>query len=191
MQTKPHAAGQRRGTGSAGQQHRTGMTATRSLRPFSVAMRGTALGQRRGAGAAAGRAAPLQVQCRDFPKPDFESESTFQEMAAHSARIKDAPRPARPLTVAIAGAGLAGLSTAKYLVDAGHKPILLETRDVLGGKVRSALDLASNSSSWHALSSGMGPRCHAGLCRPAGGAGLPPSCPVLSASQPAPGLATL
>lgn len=32
-------------------------------------------------------------------------------------------------------AGLAGLSTAKYLADAGHKPILLESRDVLGGKV--------------------------------------------------------
>lgn len=31
--------------------------------------------------------------------------------------------------------GLAGLSTAKYLADAGHKPILLEARDVLGGKV--------------------------------------------------------
>lgn len=31
--------------------------------------------------------------------------------------------------------GLAGLSTAKYLADAGHKPVLLEARDVLGGKV--------------------------------------------------------
>jgi uncharacterized protein with NAD-binding domain and iron-sulfur cluster len=34
-------------------------------------------------------------------------------------------------------AGLAGLCTAKYLADAGHKPILLEARDVLGGKVIS------------------------------------------------------
>jgi uncharacterized protein with NAD-binding domain and iron-sulfur cluster len=34
-------------------------------------------------------------------------------------------------------AGLAGLCTAKYLADAGHKPILLEARDVLGGKVVS------------------------------------------------------
>lgn len=31
--------------------------------------------------------------------------------------------------------GLAGLSTAKYLADAGHKPVVLEARDVLGGKV--------------------------------------------------------
>ena len=27
------------------------------------------------------------------------------------------------------------LSTAKYLADAGHKPLLLEARDILGGKV--------------------------------------------------------
>ncbi|KAK7847305.1 15-cis-phytoene desaturase [Quercus suber] len=37
-------------------------------------------------------------------------------------------------------AGLAGLSTAKYLADAGHKPILLESRDVLGGKVAAWKD---------------------------------------------------
>lgn len=35
--------------------------------------------------------------------------------------------------------GLAGLSTAKYLADAGHKPVLLEARDVLGGKVSTLL----------------------------------------------------
>ena len=37
-------------------------------------------------------------------------------------------------------AGLAGLSTAKYLADAGHEPILLEARDVLGGKVAAWKD---------------------------------------------------
>ena len=37
-------------------------------------------------------------------------------------------------------AGLAGLSTAKYLSDAGHEPILLEARDVLGGKVAAWKD---------------------------------------------------
>jgi uncharacterized protein with NAD-binding domain and iron-sulfur cluster len=30
---------------------------------------------------------------------------------------------------------LVGHFTAKYLADAGHAPILLEARDVLGGKV--------------------------------------------------------
>ena len=44
------------------------------------------------------------------------------------------------MRVAIAGAGLAGLSCAKYLVDNGHIPIVLESRDVLGGKVAAWKD---------------------------------------------------
>ena len=42
--------------------------------------------------------------------------------------------------VAIAGAGLAGLSCAKYLADAGHTPVVYEARDVLGGKVAAWQD---------------------------------------------------
>lgn len=83
------------------------------------------------------RLSAVRVQAADFPKPPFENEAPFQEMAAISAACKNAPRPKHPLTVVIAGAGLAGLATAKYLVDAGHKPIVLESRDVLGGKVKS------------------------------------------------------
>ncbi len=44
------------------------------------------------------------------------------------------------MRVAIAGAGLAGLSCAKYLTDMGHTPIVLERRDVLGGKVAAWKD---------------------------------------------------
>ena len=44
------------------------------------------------------------------------------------------------MRIAIAGAGLAGLSCAKYLSDAGHTPIVLEARDVLGGKVAAWKD---------------------------------------------------
>ncbi|MEB3331163.1 MAG: 15-cis-phytoene desaturase [Synechococcaceae cyanobacterium] len=44
------------------------------------------------------------------------------------------------MRVAIAGAGLAGLSCAKYLCDAGHTPVLYEARDVLGGKVAAWQD---------------------------------------------------
>ena len=44
------------------------------------------------------------------------------------------------MRVAIAGAGLAGLSCAKYLSDAGHTPIVVEARDVLGGKVAAWQD---------------------------------------------------
>ena len=44
------------------------------------------------------------------------------------------------MRVAIAGAGLAGLSCAKYLTDLGHTPIVLERRDVVGGKVAAWKD---------------------------------------------------
>jgi 15-cis-phytoene desaturase len=44
------------------------------------------------------------------------------------------------MRVAIAGAGLAGLTCAKYLVDAGHTPVVLESRDVLGGLVAAWKD---------------------------------------------------
>lgn len=44
------------------------------------------------------------------------------------------------MRVAIAGAGLAGLSCAKYLTDMGYTPIVLERRDVLGGKVAAWKD---------------------------------------------------
>lgn len=51
------------------------------------------------------------------------------------------PRSRSPgQTVAIAGAGLAGLACAKYLADAGHRPLVLESRDVLGGKVAAWRD---------------------------------------------------
>ena len=41
---------------------------------------------------------------------------------------------------AIMGGGLAGLSCAKYLVDAGHEPLVLERGGVLGGKVSAWQD---------------------------------------------------
>ncbi|MGD1904568.1 MAG: 15-cis-phytoene desaturase [Leptolyngbyaceae cyanobacterium] len=44
------------------------------------------------------------------------------------------------MRVAIAGAGLAGLACAKYLVDAGHVPVVFESRDVLGGLVAAWKD---------------------------------------------------
>ncbi|MFM6098316.1 MAG: 15-cis-phytoene desaturase [Dolichospermum sp.] len=43
-------------------------------------------------------------------------------------------------SVAIAGGGLAGLSCAKYLTDQGYTPIVLERRDVIGGKVAAWKD---------------------------------------------------
>ncbi|KAG6731009.1 15-cis-phytoene desaturase, chloroplastic/chromoplastic [Carya illinoinensis] len=83
---------------------------------------------------------PLQVVCVDFPRPELDNTVNFLEAAYLSSSFRTSPRPTKPLTVVIAGAGLAGLSTAKYLADAGHKPVLLEARDVLGGKVAAWKD---------------------------------------------------
>eukprot|EP00775_Hariotina_reticulata_P010931 gene10931-11085_t len=91
------------------------------------------------AGPRAGRRA-VQVLARDYPRPAFETAGTFQEAQALSQKLRDAPRPEKPLKIVIIGAGLAGLSTAKYLSDAGHIPIVLEGRDVLGGKVAAWKD---------------------------------------------------
>nr|WET17634.1 phytoene desaturase [Allium cepa] len=84
--------------------------------------------------------APLQVICKDCPRPELESAINFLEAANMSASFRGSPRSQKKLKVVIAGAGLAGLSTAKYLADAGHTPILLEARDVLGGKVAAWKD---------------------------------------------------
>ena len=46
----------------------------------------------------------------------------------------------RKKSVAIIGGGLSGLACAKYLCDAGHEVLLLEARDVLGGKVSAWQD---------------------------------------------------
>lgn len=83
---------------------------------------------------------PLQVVCKDFPRPQMENTVNFMEAALLSNSFLNSPRPTKPLKVVIVGAGLAGLSTAKYLADAGHKPLLLESRDVLGGKVAAWKD---------------------------------------------------
>lgn len=93
-----------------------------------VAQRSIVARSQRGRGA-------LRVECRDYPRPDFSESETYQEAVALSKKLRNAPRPAQPKRVVIAGGGLAGLSTAKYLSDAGHIPIVLEGRDVLGGKV--------------------------------------------------------
>ncbi|XP_010937221.1 15-cis-phytoene desaturase, chloroplastic/chromoplastic isoform X1 [Elaeis guineensis] len=86
------------------------------------------------------KVSPLQVVCMDYPRPELENTVNFLEAAQLSSFFRNCARPSKGLEVVIAGAGLAGLSTAKYLADAGHKPILLEARDVLGGKVAAWKD---------------------------------------------------
>ncbi|KAL9397644.1 hypothetical protein Peur_011897 [Populus x canadensis] len=83
----------------------------------------------------------LRVVCVDYPRPDLDNSVNFLEAALLSSSFRSSLRPSKPLKVVIASAGLAGLSTAKYLADASHKPILLEARDVISGKIYLIIDL--------------------------------------------------
>jgi 15-cis-phytoene desaturase len=72
--------------------------------------------------------------------PDFTNVDTHKKVRADVQYLKDLPRPADPKKVVVIGGGLAGLSTAKHLVDAGHLPIVIEARDLLGGKIAAWKD---------------------------------------------------
>lgn len=77
---------------------------------------------------------------RDYPKPNIENTENYREAAKLSQKFKDLKSQCKPKTVAIIGGGLSGLACARYLVDAGHKPVVYEARDVLGGKVAAWKD---------------------------------------------------
>jgi len=81
----------------------------------------------------------MQAECKstDYSRPALEEEAGVQEAQRLSERIASYKRPANPMRVAVIGGGLAGLSTAKYLADAGHTPIVYEAESTLGGKVLS------------------------------------------------------
>lgn len=84
------------------------------------------------------RSGPL---CMSIPRPDLDKTSApFREALQNVQSLKDLPRPTTPKKVIVMGGGLAGLSTAKHLVDCGHEPILLEARSLLGGKVAAWRD---------------------------------------------------
>ena len=42
---------------------------------------------------------------KDYPKPEFETAGPYLEAAALGAKLREAPRPERPLRVVIAGSG--------------------------------------------------------------------------------------
>jgi 15-cis-phytoene desaturase len=73
-------------------------------------------------------------------RPHFEDEPTHLEARRNVDELKRLPRTRKPKKVIVMGGGLAGLSTAKHLVDAGHIPVVLEARDLLGGKVAAWRD---------------------------------------------------
>jgi 15-cis-phytoene desaturase len=77
---------------------------------------------------------------KDFPKPNVANTDNYRESAKLSARFKTLKVEGKSKTVAIIGGGLSGLAAARYLVDAGHKPLVLEAREMLGGKVSAWQD---------------------------------------------------
>lgn len=72
--------------------------------------------------------------------PDFSNVGSHQEAKALVQELKKLPRPSDPKRVVVIGGGLAGLSTAKHIADAGHIPIVLEARELLGGKIAAWKD---------------------------------------------------
>ena len=69
------------------------------------------------------------LHMRDYPKPDrLENTENFKEAGRLSARFKELKRDGVSKNVAIIGGGLSGLAAARYLVDAGHKPVVFEVK---------------------------------------------------------------
>lgn len=79
---------------------------------------------------------------KDFPKPNVEDTDNYRigEALSSSFRTTLKANDSEKKKVAIIGGGLSGLGCAKYLVDAGHEPVIYEARDVLGGKVSAWQD---------------------------------------------------
>jgi len=91
--------------------------------------------------APAGRAAASGIYMKDFPKPaQLANTDPYREATALSQKLSSGAWKGGKKKVAIIGGGLSGLSCAKYLADAGHEPLVLEARDVLGGKVSAWQD---------------------------------------------------
>ena len=81
----------------------------------------------------------------DIARPPYDTTPAYKEAQKLSAKLKGAgalqrAKKTKKLNVAVIGGGLAGLSTAKYLADAGHTPHVLEAESVLGGKVAAWRD---------------------------------------------------
>lgn len=88
------------------------------------------------------KSAASKLVMRDYPKPNIEDTDNYRFAENMSASFGTSLKasPEQKKRVAIIGGGLSGLACAKYLVDAGHEPVVYEARDVLGGKVSAWQD---------------------------------------------------
>lgn len=74
----------------------------------------------------------MNLEMKDYPKPNIEDTDNFREAEKLSKKFKTLKQEGVSKSVAIIGGGLSGLACARYLVDAGHKPTVYEARDILG-----------------------------------------------------------
>ena len=89
------------------------------------------------------RRSGMRVEAKDYPKPDNIDKTDNYRIAGELSKRFATDLKANGTEkkrVAIVGGGLSGLACAKYLAEAGHEPIVLEARDVLGGKVSAWQD---------------------------------------------------
>lgn len=78
---------------------------------------------------------------KDYPKPNVENTQNYRDSTKLTNKLKSfSTKNGGSKKIAIIGGGLSGLACAKYLTDAGHIPIVIEARDVLGGKVSAWQD---------------------------------------------------
>ena len=89
------------------------------------------------------RRSGMRVEAKDYPKPDNIDKTDNYRIASELSKRFATDLKANGTEkkrVVIVGGGLSGLACAKYLAEAGHEPIVLEARDVLGGKVSAWQD---------------------------------------------------
>ena len=84
------------------------------------------------------------VRLNGIPRPNLEETSApfreAQENVSYLKSLASKKNNGDKKKGIMMGGSLAGLSTAKHLVDAGHIPLMLEARSLLGGKVAAWVD---------------------------------------------------
>ena len=84
------------------------------------------------------------LRLNGIPRPNLEETSApfreAQENVSYLKSLASKKNNCDKKKGIMMGGSLAGLSTAKHLVDAGHIPLMLEARSLLGGKVAAWVD---------------------------------------------------